>query len=355
MAIKNQKKLGKGLSVLFENVEEVLEINSLPDGSNVSGKVERIDIEMIVPNALQPRKYFSEDRIEELANSIEEFGFISPIILNKSKDSEEKYTIIAGERRYRAALLLEMKAVPAIVKSITDKKVINAIALIENVQREALTPVEEARCIQELINEYECDHKFIADKIGKSRAYVTNSLRILSLPEEVLCYLEKNELSFAHARAIVNTDEPVAHAKHIVENKLSVRETERYVKNINSKSKRTEESHTTANDNIVPINKSLQNPNAGRDFSTFNNEKTTFRNIHSSADAYHNQPVRYTLLDQRLEEGNVEGIEQALQEEMGMNVKIVDNKHTAELVIQFENLEQLDFLIHKLSSSTSFE
>lgn len=345
MSLKNQKKQGRGLSSLFESVEEVLEINERETHLQSNESIINIDISMIKPNPLQPRKTFDDNSIAELASSIQEFGLINPIVVYQVSDlnSEREYRIIAGERRYRAALKLGMKTIPIVLRSITDMKIINTIALIENVQREDLNPVEEAICIKRLIEEYECNHDFIAKKLGKSRSYVTNALRLLSLPEDVLEDVKKSYLSFGHARAIVGSDDPKRHAQHIKDNNLSVRETERYMKSLE---------HTDSSKNL-PLSDSA-NDNSDNNLSQ-KNISQNLDNISKVNESFSNNDEnhRYQLLNQSLEV-DLEGIENNLKKEINMDIRIVDRKKSAELTITFDSIEQLDFLIQKLSSGTSF-
>lgn len=345
MSSKNQKKQGRGLSSLFENVEKVFEINEPEADSSKSELVRNVDISTIKPNDLQPRKTFDKESIAELADSIREFGFINPIVVYQISDTDAtiEYRIIAGERRYRAALKLGIQTIPVVLRSVSDLKIINAIALIENVQREDLNPVEEANCIKSLIEEYECNHEFIAKKIGKSRSYVTNILRLLSLPEEVLQDIRESRLSPAHARVIVGNDDPKRHAKYIKDNKLSVREAERYIKNLeHEKSPKHLALPSNANDN--GDNKLLQENVSICRGGSYEKFGDTLK---------YDGKYRYQLLNQSLE-GDLTGIEENLKKEIHMNVRIVDRKSAADLIITFNSIEQLDFLIQKLSSGTSF-
>lgn len=215
-----KKGLGKGLGALISN--ESLE--------EESGVVE-LKINEIEPNSNQPRKFFDDEKLVQLAESIKQHGIIQPIIVKKDNNF---YTIIAGERRWRAAKLAGLNRVPVLIKDFTQKQVME-IALIENLQREDLNPIEEADAYMNLMNEFDLTQEQIAETIGKSRSAIANSLRLLGLSNEVKKYIVSGDLTSGHARTLVIIqDESVQKtvADFIVENKLSVRETENYVKRL---------------------------------------------------------------------------------------------------------------------------
>lgn len=223
MAVK--KGLGKGLDSMIP--EKIVEsINEKEE--NVSRET-LIHISDIEPNKLQPRKKFDEDALQELAESIKQYGVIQPLILQKK---EKYYEIIAGERRWRAARLAGLKEVPAIVKDYTPQEIVE-VALIENIQREDLNPIEEALTYQRLIQEFELKQDDVAERVSKSRAAVTNSMRLLKLDERVQQMLIDEMLSSGHARALLTIEDKNAQynlANKIFDEKLSVREVEKLVK-----------------------------------------------------------------------------------------------------------------------------
>ncbi len=211
--------LGKGLGALFEMTES----------SGGEGAV-LVPISDLVPNKEQPRKEFSEDALLDLSESIKKYGVLQPIIVKPLPDTT--YKIVAGERRYRAAMMAGVSEVPVIIKEISDKEV-SEIALIENLQREDLNPVEEALGYKNLQESYSLTQDEIASSVGKSRSAVANSLRLLSLPNEVIAMLKNGELTGGHARALIAlSDETVIieAAKRFSDTKASVREAERFVK-----------------------------------------------------------------------------------------------------------------------------
>ena len=185
----------------------------------------------IEPNRDQPRKNFDKEALEELADSIKQFGIIQPIVVQKKEDY---YEIIAGERRWRAAKLAKLKEVPVIIKEFSPQEVME-IALIENIQRRDLNPIEEALAYKSLIDEYHLKQDELAKRVSKSRTAIANSMRLLKLTEEVQNMLVNNEISMGHARALLSLEQEelqLEAAKKIAENGLSVRETEKLVKSI---------------------------------------------------------------------------------------------------------------------------
>lgn len=225
MAVK--KGLGKGLDIM---IPEKLVENVEPKIDNVSRET-LIRISEIEPNRSQPRKRFDEDSLQELADSIKQFGVIQPLILQKK---DKHYEIIAGERRWRAARIAGLKEVPAIIKDYTPQEIIE-IALIENIQREDLNPIEEAQTFQRLIRDFNLKQDEVADRVSKSRAAVTNSMRLLKLDDKVQQMLIDDMLSSGHARALLAIEDKKQQyliACKIFDEKLSVRETEKLVKKI---------------------------------------------------------------------------------------------------------------------------
>lgn len=228
-----KKGLGKGLNALLSIYdEEEQEENVSRETNNASNGIEGIDISLIYANPNQPRKTFDETALKELATSIKTHGIIQPIVLNRAEDG--KFMIIAGERRWRAAKMAGLEQVPAFVRNYTPKQV-KEISIIENLQREDLNSIEAARAIKQLMDEYDLTQEAVADRIGKSRPAIANTLRLLSLPMDVIELIEKNKLSAGHARCLVSLNSPIEQTKvaqAAVNKKLSVREMEKLVKNL---------------------------------------------------------------------------------------------------------------------------
>ena len=207
-----KKGLGRGLSSLIGDSSKKIETN-------------KISINDLIRNRFQPRKNFSKESLEELANSIRERGVIQPIIVRHSKSSEGKYEIIAGERRWLASQNAGLHEVPVVVLNVDDIKSLE-FSIIENVQRQDLDPIEEARGYQRLIDDFNYNHDKLSKFIGKSRSYIANSLRLLSLQEEILLMVEQGNLSAGHARTLIGLQNSVELAKKIIQKKLSVRQAE---------------------------------------------------------------------------------------------------------------------------------
>ena len=215
-ANKIKKGLGRGLS-------------SLIGETKIESQKNKIGINEIVPNKYQPRKNFDEQILEDLTNSIKERGIIQPIIVRKFNNEQSKYEIVAGERRWLAAQRAGLHEVPVVIIDIDDLRSLE-FAIVENVQRQDLNPLEEAQGYQRLINDFSYDQEKVAKFIGKSRSYITNSLRILSLPIEVLKLVEGKKITAGHAKILVGSDNALFVANKIIEKKLSVRQAEKFVK-----------------------------------------------------------------------------------------------------------------------------
>ena len=234
----SNRGLGRGLESLLKTYDEEVEKAKKPEKhepiSNIDmrrGEVQKIDINKIYANPNQPRKVFDKESLNELAESIRIHGLIQPIIVNEMPDG---YTIIAGERRYRACKLCGLKEIDAIVKNYTSKQVAE-IAIIENLQREDLNPVEVAKGIKKLMDEYGLTQEKVSERLGKSRSAIANTLRILSLYPEVLELVEKGKISFGHAKvlcAVTDYAQQLILAKKIAKDKLTVRNLEKEVEDI---------------------------------------------------------------------------------------------------------------------------
>ncbi len=233
--MKTNRGLGRGLSALFSDTEEAYENaakqpfapeTALPE--DIKGLTE-VDIDLVRPNPNQPRKHFDEDALRELADSIKKHGMIMPIVVNNMEGG--KYMIIAGERRYRAAKMAGKTQIPVVIREYTDRE-IKEISLIENLQREDLNPIEAANAMKQLMDEYHLTQEELAERIGKSRPAVTNTLRLLSLSPEVIDMVSSGRLSAGHARALVTLPEDVQYklATDTVKDGLSVRDIERSVR-----------------------------------------------------------------------------------------------------------------------------
>lgn len=221
MAVK-RRGLGKGLSAL---IPEERQLNLMEDEAD-KGTVVELDISSIEPNKEQPRKTFEKEPLEELKNSIKQYGLLQPLVVRKVGG---KYEIIAGERRWRAAKEAKIKKVPCIIKEVDDTQALK-LALIENIQRENLNPIEEAQAYKTLIDEYDLTQEEVALALGKSRSYIANTIRLLNLDDEIIEYISEGKITSGHGKVLLGIKdkrERIELAKGIVENKLNVRETEK--------------------------------------------------------------------------------------------------------------------------------
>ena len=230
---KIKKGLGRGLS-------------SLIGETKVDIKENQILISDLVPNKYQPRKIFDENHLEDLTNSIKERGMIQPIIVRQSSDDKTKFEIIAGERRWLAAQRAGLHNVPVVITEADDLKSLE-FAIVENVQRHDLNPLEEAQGYKRLIDEFSYDQEKVSKFIGKSRSYITNCLRLLTLPNEVIKLIEDKKITSGHAKILVGLDNAGFIANKILEKKLSVRQTENFVKIFKKNKKQKKTSYKDAN------------------------------------------------------------------------------------------------------------
>ena len=224
--------LGRGLSSLMGDLKnEPLTSNENSESQTVE---KLVPVEKIYPNPNQPRKSFQEEKLIELANSIKTKGIVQPLIVRKKKGTKESFEIVAGERRWRAAQRAQIHELPVIIKEFTDIEVLE-IAIIENVQRADLNPIEEALGYKNLMENFDHTQDGLSKEIGKSRSHIANLLRLLNLPSSVQELLISGQLTAGHARALVTCDNPLAIAKQIISLGLSVRDAERLAKNVSDK------------------------------------------------------------------------------------------------------------------------
>ncbi len=237
-----KKGLGRGLS-------------SLIGETKVESQKNQLLVSDLIPNKYQPRKIFDEVSLEELTNSIKERGMIQPIIVRKSIDDKSKFEIIAGERRWLAAQRIGLHSVPVVVTEADDLKSLE-FAIVENVQRNDLNPLEEAQGYRRLIDEFAYDQEKVSKFIGKSRSHITNSLRLLNLPSDVIKFIETQKLTAGHAKILVGLDNASFIANKIIEKKLSVRQSENFVKLFKNKRHKRNNIKDT---NIIALELSISN------------------------------------------------------------------------------------------------
>ena len=277
---KIKKGLGRGLS-------------SLIGETKVEPQKNQVSISDLVPNKYQPRKIFDETNLEELTNSIKERGIIQPIIVRRPNNDLNKFEIIAGERRWLAAQRAGLHNVPVVITEADDLKSLE-FAIVENVQRHDLNPLEEAQGFKRLIDEFSYDQEKVSKFIGKSRSYVTNSLRILTLPEDVIKLIESQKLTAGHAKILVGLSNASFVANKIIEKKLSVRQAENFV-------------------------------------SLFKNKKQSSKN---------------------LKDTNIIALELSISNKIGLNVDIQNNKRNkGKISFEYKDLDQLNKIIDIIKSS----
>lgn len=300
--------LGRGLNALFEDDDEDIESgNASSDQPSSSKSVQTLPIEMIEANTSQPRRSFDEEALEELAASLKTHGMVQPVLVRPVGDEgDQRYEIIAGERRWRAAQRAQMHEVPVIVRDMDDSKAYQ-IALIENLQRKDLDPIDEARGYQTMIDSYGFNQSALAEAIGKSRPHIANMLRLLSLPESLFDLIKGGKLSAGHARALLTAKEPETLAKRVVSEGLSVRQTEKLAAEASGKTPRKAASSGK--------------PEGG------------------SAKSY-------------AKDADTLALERDLSGTLGMAVSISpQSAQSGTVSISYKDLEQLDFLLSKLSSA----
>ena len=239
---KIKKGLGRGLS-------------SLIGETKIEPQKNQVSISDLVPNKYQPRKIFDEASLEDLTNSIKERGMIQPIIVRNSNDDRSKFEIIAGERRWLAAQRAGLHNVPVVITEADDLKSLE-FAIVENVQRHDLNPLEEAQGYKRLIDDFSYDQEKVSKFIGKSRSHITNSLRLLTLPNEVIKLIETQKLTAGHAKILVGLQNASFVANKIIEKKLSVRQTENFVKIFKNKKQK---SGVSKDSNIIALELSISN------------------------------------------------------------------------------------------------
>lgn len=251
MAGKAPRGLGKGLDSLIpvsSSAPKSSTEGKAADKKEEQGQETMVKITKVEPNREQPRKKFDEDALQELADSIKQYGVISPILV---QDRKTYYEIVAGERRWRAAKLAGLKEVPVIIKNFTEQEIVE-ISLIENIQRENLNPIEEAQAYKRLLTEFNLKQDEVAERVSKSRTAVTNSMRLLKLCDEVQQMIIDDMISTGHARALISIEDPEQQymiAQRVFDEKLSVRDVEKLVKNLNKPEKVKKE---------IPEDKSLE-------------------------------------------------------------------------------------------------
>ena len=223
--MEKNTRLGRGLSALMGEDDEVYESAPTANSEPPEG-ISFVDVEDLVPSPYQPRRVFATDALADLVLSIKEKGVLQPLLVRKNPKKSTGYEIIAGERRFRASKMAGLKTVPVIIKQFSNKDALE-VALIENLQREDLNPLEEAESYKRLLQEFKYTQEELSKVIGKSRSHLSNMMRLLELPDEIKQMVEKKELTVGHARALLSAQDPISLAMEVLKKGYSVRKTER--------------------------------------------------------------------------------------------------------------------------------
>ncbi|HPD83327.1 MAG: ParB/RepB/Spo0J family partition protein [Alphaproteobacteria bacterium] len=300
-----ERGLGRGLGALFGDEEEVALTQDFSEKktSDVSRKI--IGIEKLYPCPDQPRRFFDEKALKELADSIVEYGLLQPILVRPGKGQEGLYEIVAGERRWRASQKAQLHEVPVIIKELDDAAAFQ-IALVENLQRQDLNSIEEAQGYQRLIDEFGHSPESVGEVLGKSRSHVSNMVRLLQLPQSVQTMVVKDQLTAGHARALLASEEPALLAQEVIAKKLSVRETEKLVAQ-----------------------------SAGREIT--HRQGSQKKPGFSAKDA------------------DTLALEKEVSNQIGMNVTIdMADSHKGKMTISFKSLDQLDDVLQRLAQTPKY-
>lgn len=247
-------RLGRGLSALMGEDEDDLQFSPVIDSP--AETVSLVDISSLVPSPYQPRRVFTTDALADLVLSIKEKGVLQPLLVRKNPKQTSDYEIIAGERRFRASKMAGLKKVPVIIKDFSDKDALE-VALIENLQREELNPLEEAEAYKRLLKEFSYTQENLSRVIGKSRSHLANMMRLLDLPDEVKSLVEQKDLTVGHARAILASSDPISLALDVVKKGYSVRQTEKLANRKNKKPKDKVERPVEKDNDIIVLEKEL--------------------------------------------------------------------------------------------------
>ncbi|WCR58300.1 ParB/RepB/Spo0J family partition protein [Wolbachia endosymbiont of Ctenocephalides felis wCfeJ] len=233
--MRDDRRLGRGLAGLIGD-----------NYDNKENRQEYLPISLLHPSKFQPRKHFDEESLKELASSIEKNGIIQPIVARKGSNNDG-YEIIAGERRWRAGKIADLDSVPVIIKDLSDRECLE-VSIIENIQRQDINPIEEGEAYKKLIDEFSYTHEKLASTLGKSRSHITNMTRMLLLPDSVKKMINEKKLSMGHARALINVENAESIAEKIISQGLSVRQTEKLIRDLHHSNDQKEQKHTKNRD-----------------------------------------------------------------------------------------------------------
>ena len=361
MAKMNEKKLGRGLAALLDmdddlgfSVDSVFSSKEQNDASSKgvinfnSNELKEIDISDITPNSDQPRKHFNDEKLLELSKSIKSSGLLQPIVVTKDRQNSKKYLIVTGERRYRACKIAGLSKINAIVLNLDECEILKN-AVIENVQREDLNPLEEANAYKKIIDTFGYTHEQLAQEIGKSRAHITNLLRILKLPDDVLNALKNDKITLGHAKVLLGVDNPSGYLSTVINKQMSVRQLEKMIANNGSYEEdefyKNKKGDSVADATIIDIIKRFNEPvDDYIEDDVFDNgedgEKKQTKDNSKSKSLEHNNKEWQNVED------NIKVIEKQLSDSCGFDVRLkLQRNGSGKFEISFENPEDLQKII----------
>ncbi|MDI9349508.1 MAG: ParB/RepB/Spo0J family partition protein [Candidatus Symbiobacter sp.] len=325
-----KRGLGRGLSSLLGE-DDAAPVSVSPQA------ISRLPIDLLLPNPWQPRQVFNPEAMESLVASVRERGVIQPILVRASQDQPGHYQIIAGERRWRAAQAAKLHEIPVVVRQLSDSEALE-LALIENIQRSDLSPLEEAKAYRRLMDEFHHTQEILAQSLGKSRSHIANSLRLLSLPESVQKLIEQGKLSSGHARALITAPDPVLLAEQVIALDLSVRETEKLAQQAKGKSPRDA--------SLPSADEGAEQPQTG--FPLGHPQGRALGQASSFG-----KPAHPTPSPPNPNQGHIDADRQALERDlsnlMGLKVAIDHRGQGGKISVYYENLDQLDAIVIRLN------
>ena len=327
------RKLGRGIASLLAIDDDELDNNESTFINDDSGfGLKELPIENVIPNPNQPRKTFDDAKLRELSNSIKHSGLLQPIIVAKGQNENSgKYIIIAGERRYRATKLAGLDKIKAVIIDIAEKDILKN-AIIENVQREDLNPVEEANGYKHIIEDFGYTHDQLAKEVGKSRSHITNLLRILNLPSEVLASIKNGNITLGHAKVLLGTDDPSKYLDDIITKQLSIRQLEKLIENGGKDEENEEEDNGQDPANITfDMIKQMYSPL----------QKQSEEHDATDEDVGSDTP-QLTKEEKQSIDDNLRAIENYLKQNSGFDVKLKLNQDgSGKLEVDYKNAEEL--------------
>ena len=363
----SEKKLGRGIASLLA-MDDVVDENTLSaphegyadnsnDGIDDDKIILTLNINNVEPNPKQPRKMFDDIKLKELSESIKSNGLLQPIIVMKKNNNDGKYIIIAGERRFRASKLAGIDTIKAIIVNIEEKDILKN-ALIENIQRENLNPVEEANGYRRIIEDFGYTHEQLAKEVGKSRAHITNLLRVLNLPSEILTALKNDNITLGHAKVLLGTQDPLQYLEDIIEKQLSVRQLEKLIAtgSINDKTDDGDNNDNKVNDAesiTFDIIKQMYSPlikdRNSQNTNDVDEDEDGDENIEASSIITKDNADDLTDEEKKSISDNLRAIEEHIKQKSGLSVNLRLNRDGSGAVeIEYNDAEELIAIVNRL-------